>query len=372
MLAAAAPVKVGIIGSGNVLWAYLQLLDKLIPRGHAVEGPICARREETWPALLARRPGAALVGDPLEVVETDADVILVITSSDTHVEFTRLALEHGKHVVVEKPLAPTYEEGRRLVELATDRGLNLLVAPFVQLAPTFRALWTAIRSGAIGRVHSARGLYGMAGPEWARWYYTSSRGPLGEMGIYNLKSLTALLGPVEEILAAEATAIRERQVDGVNIVDPIPDVSHAILRHESGALSSVVSSAAIQHYRRPALELYGSQGTANLLGDDWDPRGYEIWRNEAGRWEEYESLDPTWLWTDGLREAVASVREGRPPRCNLAHDVHLLDVLDGARRAVSERGSVSVASRFSKLDLFLDPSPPDHRVHDHTRSPEEQ
>ena len=125
---------------------------------------------------------------------------------------------------------------------------------------------------------------------------------------------------------------------GGRVIDPSdPDVAHAVLRHGSGALSSLVSSQAIQRYRRPALELYGTEGTANLLGDDWDPRGFEIWRNELGRWEEHEAIDGTWLWADGLRECVAALREGRKPLQEPQQDLHVLDVVDAARAAVRER-----------------------------------
>ena len=55
------PVRVGFVGAGSVLWAYLQVLDRLVPRGLASEGPICARRREAWPDVLRRRPGAQLV-----------------------------------------------------------------------------------------------------------------------------------------------------------------------------------------------------------------------------------------------------------------------------------------------------------------------
>ena len=109
------PPRVGFVGAGSVLWAYLQVLDRLVPRGLALEGPICARRRETWPGLLARRPGAQLVETALEVVESDSDVVVVVTPPGSHAELARLALEHGKHVVVEKPLAGTRAEAEPLV-----------------------------------------------------------------------------------------------------------------------------------------------------------------------------------------------------------------------------------------------------------------
>ncbi len=370
-----SPSGVGIIGAGNVLWAYFQVLDRMIPRGEAAEGPVCARRTETWPELLRQRPGIRLVATPREVVESDVEVVVVITPPATHAEMARLALEHGKHAMVEKPLAATRAEAEALAELADKKGLHLLAAPFVQLAPTFRVLWGRIRDGAIGRIHSARGLYGNAGSTWARWYHDGKVGPLAEVGIYNLKSLTALLGPVAEVLSAEMIAVKPRLVGDVEIADPDPDVSHVILRHESGALSSIISSHAIQRYRRPGLELYGTEGTANLLGDDWDPHGFEIWRNEAGCWEEYEPVEPTWLWADGLREAVQALRQGRAPLADLSHDLHLLEVLEAAAHASAEHSAIPIRSRFGPIDLKpeeLQLRADLHHLHDHTRPPDQQ
>ena len=367
-----APVGVGIIGAGNVLPAYLQVLDRLVPRGLAREGPICARQRETWPELLRRRPGAQLVRDARDVVEADIDVVVVLTPPASHAELTRLALEHGKHVVVEKPFAETRAEGEALARLASERGLHLLAAPFVQLSPTLRALWTAVHDGALGHVHSARALYGNAGSHWTTWYHSGGPGPLAEAGIYNLKSLTTLLGPVVEVFAAEAVAVATRHAGGSEIASPDPDVSHVVLRHVEGAVSGVVSSQAIQRYRRPALELYGTDGTANLLGDDWDPRGFEVWRNEGGYWEGHDAIEPTWLWADGLREAIACVLEDRPPLASLDHDLHLLDVVAAARISAAERAAVSVDSSFVPLDLRLEPPLRVEHLHDHTRPSDEQ
>lgn len=363
--AAGDPVSVGFIGAGSVLWAYLQMLDRLVSRGLAQAGPICARRPETWDRIRSRRPAAELVADPEEILLAEVEVVVILTPPASHAELARRALEHGKHALVEKPLAASRTEGVELVRLALSSNLHLVAAPFVHLAPTFRALWTEIADGAIGRVHTARGLYGVPPPDWNTWMVEV--GPVVDLGVYNLKSLTSLLGPIVEVTAAETTASGRRVAGGV------PDVIHVIARHASGTLSSVVASWEIHAYDRPALELYGTEGTANLLGDDWDPRGIRIYRSTERAWRERESVDPTWLWTDGLRDLVAAVLEGRAPIGNIDQDLHLLEVMQAARMAASERATIPVTSTFEAFDLRLRPDELSARhVHDHTRPPDEQ
>lgn len=366
------PLTVGMIGAGNVIWAYFQVLDRLVPRGLAHIGPVCARRKQTWPDWKSRRPGLKLVAEPMEVFESDVDVVLIITPPESHSALVRIALEHGKHVVVEKPAAATRSEAEELCRMAQDRGLHLMCAPFVQLAPTFRALWQRLKEGVIGRVHSARGLYGNAGSTWARWYHDGRVSPLAEVGIYNLKSLTAVLGPVVEVQSSESLVLEDRKIQGETIRAAGADVCHVLLRHQEGALSSVVSSHCIQRYRRPALEFYGTQGTANLLGDDWDPRGFEVWRNRTGSWEEFEPIDPTWLWADGLAEMVHALNENRRPLHSPDHDLHLLEVIEASGKAAREKRAIHVESRFSTLDLTLREPTDRHHLHDHTRPADEQ
>jgi len=365
-----SPVTVGFIGAGNVLPAYLQVLDRLIPRGLAREGPIQARTPVSRDAVLALRPGARVVSDPREVVEA-SDLVCVLTPPHPRPALVELALRAGCHVVAEKPLAMSRAEAEPLVLLAAERDLHLLIAPFVQLSPTMRELWARVADGAIGAVHSARAMYGNPGSPWAPWFHAGGVGAMAECGIYNLKSLTCLLGPVAEVLAADAVAVERRVAGGVAIDDPDADVTQAILRHASGALSSVLASQAIHIYRRPGIELYGTEGSANLLGDDWDPQGIELWREATGTWELIDPPDSTWLWADGLREGVLAAAGVRAPLAQAAQDLHLLDVIDAARTSARERAWVSVASAFQPSDLRPAPLTAAHG-HDRTRPLDEQ
>src|SRR5262245_63693491 len=130
-------------------------LDRLIPKGQASLGPVCARRRERWDELRGRRPGIHLVAEPDEALRSDADLIVIITPPESHAGLVRRALENGKSVLVEKPLAATRSEGGELAKLADQRGLCLLAAPLVHLDTTFAAVWETSHTGGEGTPASA-------------------------------------------------------------------------------------------------------------------------------------------------------------------------------------------------------------------------
>jgi len=367
-----APVEVGFIGAGSVLSAYLHLLDRLRPKGLAVEGAIWARDEERRAELEFRRPAGRYVADPDVVLSSGADVVVVITPPHVHAEHVTAALEAGKHVLCEKPVALTHAEGAALYERADRLAQHLVAAPFVHLCPTLRHLWTLVRDGEIGDVHCARALYGNPGSTWARWFHESGVGPLPEVGIYNLKTLAVLLGRITDVSAVEHRSTMERIVGDDRIDEPDPDGFQLLCRHEGGAVSSVTASHAVHRYRRTAVELYGTAGTANLLGDDWDPTGLEVWTTSTRAWTTHDAVDRTWPWTDGLRDLLTAVRDGHPPDASPTLDLHLLEVVDAARRSAATGRRVEVSSWFEPLDLTYRAGLAGVAVHDHTRPADEQ
>ena len=124
----------------------------------------------------------------------------------------------------------------------------------------------------------------------------------------------------------------------------------------------------------PRSSFTAQQGTANLLGDDWDPQGIELFREDSGSWELIEPEDTTWLWTDGLREAVVALRAGRRPLAEPALDVHLHELIAAAATAAADGRAVAVESRFPAFDGLRVAPPAAERghVHDRTRPADEQ
>ena len=93
------------------------------------------------------------------------------------------------------------------------------------------------------------------------------------------------------------------------------DNAHVLIDWGESVFAVVSTGFTMQKYRGPALEVYGSQGTIQMMGDDWDPSGYELWRNDVGAWQIYDKIDRLWHWTDGLRHLDRLYPQRQDPSC---------------------------------------------------------
>jgi predicted dehydrogenase len=361
-------IRVGFAGCGNVLGAYLGVVARLRHQGHADVTAFCGR-ERQRAASLAAWPSAAFHTDYATfLAQAPVDVVVILTPMPRHADMTRAALLAGKHVVVEKPLATTLEAARELVGLAAKHRRHLLAAPFTVLSPTFQTVGRRLQRGDIGKVASARGRYGWAGPDWNEWFYRPGGGALFDLGVYNLTTLTGWLGPVERVTAMTGVAIPERVVNGRRIQVETDDNAQVLLDFGRGCFAVITTGFTIQQYGGPALELYGTDGTIHLLGDDWDPDGYEIWQNTAGCWARFKETQPDWPWADGLRHVVECLRQDTAPLVTPDHALHVLEVMLRAQDAARDGQTRRVESRFAPRRFEAEgATAAAHRVHDRTR-----
>ncbi|HWQ15432.1 MAG TPA: Gfo/Idh/MocA family oxidoreductase [Roseiflexaceae bacterium] len=363
-------VRIGIVGCGSVMRGpYTNQIRRMQARGMNVQVTracdVVADREGTVRERFGEIPFST---DYRAVVEADdVDLVLVLTAMQAHGQIAKAALQAGKHCLVEKPMAPTLEEGAELLALAQRSEAILHPAPHVLLSPTYQTMWRRIHRGDIGQVLQARAFYGWNGPSWGQWFYRQGGGPLFDLGVYNVTSLTGLLGPARRVTAMTAQVRPERVVDGERIRIETEDSAHVLMEHAGGVLSVVSTGFTYQRYRVPAIEVYGSEGTIQMLGDDWDPDGYELWQNSVGAWQIYDETDPDWPWTDGLRHLVECIQAGTRPIITPEHGFHVLEIMLKAMEAGRTGRAQDIESTFTPPEFFAEgESRPAHLVHDRT------
>jgi predicted dehydrogenase len=339
---------VGVIGCGSVFAGpYRAMIERLRADGRVHVSAV-------YDVDDAQRRGAAarygvdpeLDGSDSVIGSDDVGVVLVLTSMNEHGPLATAALEAGKHVVVEKPMATSLDEAADLLEVARSSPGLLVCAPHVLLSPTFRAVHAAVREGAIGELITARARYGWAGPWWGEWFYEPGGGSLFDLGVYNVTSLCALLGPARRVTAMAGVAIPERVVNGRRMRVDADDNAHVLLDFGDARFAVVTTGFTMQRYRSPAIELYGREGTIQLLGDDWAPEGWELWRNDESSWRVFPEADPHWQWTEGLRHLVDCVESGRPTVTRPEHAYHALEIMLAAQAAGRDGVARPIESGF--------------------------
>jgi predicted dehydrogenase len=323
----AGPIRVGVIGSGSVAEKYVPNIQRLnIPRTRAEIVVMCDIREQQREIVRNRYGIENFTTDENEVLnDPSLDLILILTSMPEHGRLAIAGLEAGKHVLVEKPMAMTLDEGAKLVEIAKQSGKYLICAPHVVLSATYQSMWRHIHNGDIGRIYSARGFYGWSGPWWGPWFYQPGGGSMFDLGVYNVTTLTGLLGPVKRVIAMSGIAIPERVVDGKMQKVETDDNAHLLLDFGNTTYAVVSTGFTIQQYKVPGIEVYGSQGTIQMIGEDWAPTGYELWENKDGFWKTY--AQPHWNWSDGIRHMIDCIETGTEPAIRPEHAYHVLEIM---------------------------------------------
>jgi predicted dehydrogenase len=268
-------------------------------------------------------------------------------------------------VLVEKPMATSLEEAAALLQLAADAPGRFVCAPHILLSPTFGAVRAHVENGDIGQLLLARARYGWSGPDWGRWFYEPGGGALFDLGVYNVTALCGLFGPARRVTAMAGVAIPERVVEGQPMRVEAEDNAHVLIDFGDARFASVTTGFTMQKYRSPAIELYGSEGVLQLLGDDWAPEGYELWRNSRGAWELFPESAPGWHWTAGLRHLVDCIEAGREPVTRPEHAFHALEIMLAAKAAAADGQAREIVSDFPPVDLSqLEAQPDGRRVHD--------
>jgi predicted dehydrogenase len=123
------------------------------------------------------------------------------------------------------------------------------------------------------------------------------------------------------------------------------DNQQLLLDFGGSCFAVVTTGFTIQKYRTPGIEIYGTEGTIQMIGEDWDPQGFELWENRKGCWEVHE-MRGHWPWTDGVRDAIQAIHEGRPPVNAPEHAYHVLEIMTKSFESGRTGQALPIVSTF--------------------------
>lgn len=186
-------------------------------------------------------PQAAIVPSYREVLKSaeQLDLLVIGTPPPTHYEIARTALEHGLHVVVDKPFVVRSDQGEELIALAANRGLTLTVYQNRRWDGDFLTVKQLLAEKKLGRVHSFESRFEWFKPHgmssWkAELTHQDGGGILYDLGTHLIDQAIELFGPVKSIHGSLRTLTSNAAAD---------EDAHLVLDHASGTQSRLTMSS---------------------------------------------------------------------------------------------------------------------------------
>jgi predicted dehydrogenase len=283
------------------------------------------------------------------------DMMVTLTDMQMHGMLNKKALMAGKHVWSEKPMANTYAVGKALLDLARKNNIRFWGAPAVVDSPQFAFMSKVIQEGKLGRLSSAHGQYGHTGPTWSAFFYEKGGGSMPDLGVYNMSTLTGLLGPAKSVMAMTSIVNTERTVDDKGKIKvEAEDNAHILLEHDKNVISHVMCGF---NYFDPhgheakgqslhSIQIYGDLGNMRLIGYDWETSGVMLdtsWTEPA---KLYATESEGYEWQEGARVTGESIIKKIEPRINVEHALHVLEIIEAARKSSATGMKIKLESKF--------------------------
>lgn len=349
-------VKAGIIGTGNISGIYFRNGSRF----ESLEIVACADIDVGRAKEKAAEYGVRGCTVDELLADPEIEMIINLTIPKAHAPVNLQALEAGKHVYVEKPLAVTPEEGREVLELAERKGLLVGGAPDTFLGGGIQTCIKLIEEGAIGSPIGATAFMMSGGHEtWhpsPEFYYQPGGGPMFDMGPYYLTALVAMLGPIRRVTGSARISFPERTITsqpkaGTVIPVEVPTHIAGVIDFEAGPVATIITSFDVKGGSTlPRIEVYGSEGTIVVPDPNTFDGPVKLAKAGAHEWVEVPLTHGHTGNSRGIGAAdmAKAIRTGRAHRASGALAYHVLEAMHGFHIASAEDRHYRLSSTVAK------------------------
>jgi len=344
--------SIGIVGCGNIAPIYFEAGRTF----DILEIVACADLVPERAQARAKEFGVPKACTTQELLaDPDIRIVVNLTIPVAHGTVALAALEAGKCVHNEKPLALARADGRKMLALAGEKRLLVGGAPDTFLGAGIQTCRQLIDEGRIGEPIGATAFMLCHGHEsWhpdPEFYYKPGGGPMFDMGPYYLTALVNLMGPVRRVTGSARATFAERLItsqpkSGTRIAVEVPTHVCGILDFASGAIGTITTSFDVWAAEHPCIEVYGSEGTLSVP----DPNGFggpvRLRRPGDKQWQDVPLTRPYAANSRGIGVAdmAYAMRSGRPHRASGRLAYHVLDIMHAFHDASTSGRHVDLES----------------------------
>lgn len=343
-------VKVGVIGCGNISSIYFKNMCGLFD---ILDVVACADLvPERAQAVAAAHDGVRPVTVDDLLADPQIEIVVNLTIPAAHADVARRAVEAGKSVYNEKPLALERDEAENLLAAAEKMGVLVGGAPDTFLGAGLQTCRKLLDDGAIGEPVAATAFMTCHGHEsWhpaPEFYYKPGGGPMFDMGPYYLTALVSLIGPARRVTGSARITFPERTItseplNGTIINVEVPTHIAGVMDFASGAVATIITSFDVWEANLPHIEIYGSEGTLSV--PDPNTFGGPVKAMKAGAdWADVPLSHPYAENSRGLGVAdmAAALRSPRPHRASGEMCRHVLDLMHAFHDASTNARHINI------------------------------
>ena len=371
-------VRIGVVGAGSIS------IRGILP--HLAQDDLQDRLRVTAvcdPAPGRAQAAAEKFGVPAafesyeELLESgNVDAVTLASPIGVHYEQGKLAIEHGVHVHFNKTMTTTVDEADKLIDLAKQRDVKLVACPGQMLRPCYRQIRRLVLDGALGTLTwaatgSAFGRYhenesvrhgddvlSNINPAW--YFRKPGGGPLYDMTVYGLHTMTGILGPAKRVTAFSGVRIHEREFRGEVIPTDMDDNTLMILDFGDAFYGLVYGVAAGGLPSMGSPLIFGTKGVIN--GDKFNGKPIDYPGREIAETEgelavlphvvgPHRSMQEAHVFED-IMQLVDWIREDKPTIVTAEHARHVIEIFDAAYRSARTGQAQTLRTTFETVNKF--------------------
>ena len=342
-------LRVGIIGCGSI--CEHRHAPEYAARADVEIAAFCDPARERAQLMSSRYGGKPVEDYRVVTRDPSIDAISDCSTNEMHHVVTTDALEHGKHVLCEKPIAVTLENARKMAEARDRSGRILMVAYNQRFAPAHRRAKAVLESGELGRVLSFRTSFGHKGPEYwsavkspSTWFFDGKRsvfGAAGDLGVHKADLIRYLLAEEVAEVGSFAGTLDKRGPDGKPIT--VCDNMVCVLKMRSGCMGTLSASWTYYGSEDNSTVLYCQKGVMEMYGDPV----YQLRILKPGAEEVLYRLEPIQTnerpSASGVIDAfISSIADGTPPPISAEDGIESLKIMLAALESAEKGMTVKI------------------------------
>ena len=345
--------RAAVIGCGNVSEKYLPHLSANPYTELVCTCDIIPERAQKAAAKYNIPHSYPNIGDM--IAYENFDLLVNLTDMQAHGMLNKQALQAGRNVWSESPLANSYSEASDLYFLAKKNKVRIWSAPAAANSPQFAFMAQIVKDGKLGDIVAAHAYNDELAPLWSAFYFEKGGGCLNACGVNNLTMLTGIIGPVRSVMAMTSVMLKIRKTGNKGEIKAEgEDNATVLLDHGNGVFSHLMCGFNYFNSvnnddaddKMPAISIIGKKGRMHLIGDDQKTSGVFLATHDDEKGTMHAADSGNYTPETGASVVAESLVTGKEPRISMEHALHVLEIVGAAKDSQSTGKRIILQSGF--------------------------